>query len=97
MVVTWSKPAWRQFGKALDYIVENGFISYADELEENIISRIETLMDNYAVYPLDKYKKNNDGTYRAFEVDDYRISYRVKGSLIRVVRLRHTSRKPSKY
>jgi plasmid stabilization system protein ParE len=95
--VKWSKPALHQLDKALDFIIENGFISYAAELEESIISRIDNLIDNYTIYPSDKYKKDNDGSYRAFEVDEYRISYRVKKSQIKIIRVRHTSRRPLKY
>ena len=95
--VKWSKPALNQLDKALDFIIENGFISYAAELEESIISRIGNLISNYTIYPTDKYKKDNDGSYRAFEVDEYRISYRVKKSQIKIIRIRHTSRKPLKY
>ena len=97
MVVKWSKPALDQLDKALDFIIGEGFISYADMLEESIISRIENLIDNDNIYPIDKYKKDNDGSYHAFEVEEYRISYRVKNSQVKIIRIRHTSRKPRKY
>ncbi len=97
MEIKWSKPALHQLDKALDFILESGFISYAAELEENIILRVENLIDNYTIYPIDKYKKGNDGTYHAFEIDEYRVSYRVKDSIIKIIRIRHTSRKPQKY
>jgi len=97
VVVKWSRPALNQLDKALDFIIQEGFWSYAIELEESIISRIDNLVDNYTTYPADKYKKDNDGTYRAFEVYEYRVSYRVKKSQIKIIRIRHTSRKPLKY
>jgi len=59
--VKWSKPALIQLDKALDFIIENGFISYAAELEESRISRIDNLIDNHTIYRTDKYKKDNDG------------------------------------
>jgi hypothetical protein len=43
VVVKWSKPALNQLDKALDFIIGEGFISYAAKLEESIISRIENL------------------------------------------------------
>ncbi|WP_394348364.1 type II toxin-antitoxin system RelE/ParE family toxin [Mucilaginibacter corticis] len=58
---------------------------------------VENLIENYNIYPTDKYKKDNDGTYHAFEIDEYRISYRVKNNQIKILRIRHTSRKISKY
>jgi plasmid stabilization system protein ParE len=95
--IRWSKPALEQLDKALDFITENGFASYADELEEKILSRVGNLINNYEKYPADKYKTGNDGTYHAFEVDEYRVSYRVKNSTIKIIRVRHTSRKTIKY
>lgn len=83
MEIKWSKPALEQLDKALDFIAENGFASYAKVLEEKTLSRVENLINNYEIYPSDKYKKDNDGTYHAFEVDEYRVSYRVKNSIIK--------------
>ena len=97
MEVKWSKPALHQLDKALDFIIENGFISYAAELEESIISRIDNLIDNYTIYPSDKYKKDNDGSYRAFEKYHYRITYRASKNVIRILWVRHTSREAKLY
>ena len=97
MEIRWSRPALIQFDKALDFIIGEGYPSYADELEEKILSRVDNLINNYNIYPADKYKKANDGTYHAFEVDEYRISYRVQSKLIKIIRIRHTSRKTRMY
>ena len=97
MEIKWSKPALDQLDKALDFIIEQGYTSYAIELEEKILSRIENLVSNYNIYPTDKYRKDNDGTYHAFETDEYRISYRVQKSTIKIIRIRHTSRKTRMY
>ncbi|MBK8607580.1 MAG: type II toxin-antitoxin system RelE/ParE family toxin [Chitinophagaceae bacterium] len=45
----------------------------------------------------DKFKENNDGSYRAFEKHHYRISYRFDNRVIRILRVRHTSREPILY
>jgi len=95
--IKWSKSARDQLDKALDFILEEGFITYAAKLQKGILLRVENLIDNHDIYPIDKYKKDNDGSYHAFEIDDYRISYRVKNSMIRIIRIRHTSRKIRKY
>ena len=97
MEIKWSKIAVRQLEKALDFIIKEGLAQYAAELQHDILLRIENLTDNYNIYQLDKYKTDNDGTYHAFEVDDYRISYRVINSEIRIIRIRHTSRKTIGY
>lgn len=48
-------------------------------------------------HPLDKFKKDNDGSWRAFEKYSYRLSYRVLDNQIRIVRFRHTSKSPLQY
>jgi plasmid stabilization system protein ParE len=82
---------------AIRFIEENEFYTYALQLENDIFSVIRTLPQNPQKYPLDKYRRKNDGTYRAFEVDQYRVSYRNKDTEIRIVRVRHTSRRMIKY
>ncbi|MBV8389694.1 MAG: type II toxin-antitoxin system RelE/ParE family toxin [Mucilaginibacter sp.] len=97
MVIKWNKTAVQQLLDAIRFIEENEFFSYAEELEKDILSRIRNLSENPTIYPLNKYRRNNDGTYHAFEVDEYRISYRNKPDEIRIIRIRHTSRKVRKY
>lgn len=95
--IKWSKLALDQLTDILDFILESGFDGYSRQLEENILSKTDKLIDNYTLYPTDKYKKDNDGSYHAFEIDDFRISYRVKKSEINIIRIRHTSRRTRKY
>ena len=97
MVIKWNKAAIQQLLSAIRFIEENEFYAYAVELESNILSKIRNLPQNPTIYPLDKYRRNNDGSYRAFEVDHYRISYRNQKDAIRIVRIRHTSRRVRKY
>jgi len=52
---------------------------------------------NPEFYGSDKYKKENDGSYRAFEKHHYRINYRFTDNVIRVLRVRHTGREPKEY
>jgi hypothetical protein len=42
------------------------------------LEKIEALGKNAEMYPPDKYKYDNKGNYRAFELHRYRISYMVK-------------------
>jgi len=97
MVIKWNKAAIQQLVDAILFLEETGFYTYAEEVERDILSRIRNLPENPLVYPLDKYRKNNDGTYRAFEIDLYRISYRNTKNTIRIVRIRHTRRSVRKY
>ena len=97
MTIKWNRVAIKQLVDALEFIEQNDFYSYAIELERNILSRIQSLPKNPVIYPLDKYKRENDGTYHAFEIDNYRVSYRNKKTEIRILRIRHTSRRTQKY
>ncbi len=93
MVVVWSKRAKAELIKAFEYI--------SLESPQNVRKVVETIVDltlalpeNPLKHPLDKYKKNNDGTWRAFEKYRFQVSYRVMEKEIRIVRFRHTSRTP---
>jgi plasmid stabilization system protein ParE len=97
MIIKWNKSAVQQLVDAIEFIEEAGFLSYAEELEKDILSRIKNLPENPTIYPLDKYRRNNDSTYHAFEIDNYRISYRNTFKEIKIVRIRHTSRRTRKY
>ncbi len=55
------------------------------------------MIPNPEIYGPDKYKINNDGSYRAFEIHKYRIVYRVTGKIIWVLRIKHTKTEPLTY
>lgn len=66
-------------------------------VRDTLIDLTIELTGNPEKYPLDKLKKDNDGTWRAFEKHHYRISYRIIKDQIRIVRMRHTSKSPLAY
>ncbi|WP_394803624.1 type II toxin-antitoxin system RelE/ParE family toxin [Niabella hibiscisoli] len=71
--------------------------SAADETQQDIIAAFLTLANYPDKHKVDQYKTQNDGSWRAFEIHHCRISYRVRGNEVRIIRLRHTSRSPLKY
>ena len=91
--VVWRKLALKQLNKAYNYIKKESLQS-AKKVREEIFDKAENLKHNPEIYPLDKYRKNNDGTIRAFEVYSYRIAYQITKSEIRILRVRHTKREP---
>lgn len=96
--VIWSKSSLKQLFKIhADVLKESDSLNIADKLLDDLLTSSEMLEDQPKLYPLDKYRKNNKGNYRAYEVHSYRISYREFKENIRIVRVRHTSRKPLKY
>ena len=93
MVTVWSKRARAELLKAYLYIQLDS-PQNAEMVRDDLIDATISLSENPRKHPTDKFKKDNDGTWRAFEKHHYRISYRIMANEIRVVRLRHTSRSP---
>lgn len=96
MVTVWTPQASAELKKAFEYIKQD---SPANALK--VISVIVDIADKIALhpemFPVDRYKKNNDGSWRAFEKYRYRISYHITQNAIHIVRLRHTSQSPLYY
>jgi plasmid stabilization system protein ParE len=96
VVVVWSHSAKAELKKAFDYIALDS-LQNAQMVRDTLIDETIDLQENPEKYPLDKFKKVNDGTWRAFEKHHYRISYPIFKNHIRIVRLRHTSKSPLTY
>lgn len=96
MVVVWSDSAKAELKKAYEYIALDS-LQNAKMVRDTLIDLTIELPKNPEKYPSDKFKKENDGTWRAFEKYHYRISYRILKDQIRIVRMRHTSKSPLKY
>ena len=94
MKVKWNKLAVKQLMDAIEYLEDNEQFAYAEKVETTILSRIKSLPDKTTIYQPDRLKRNNDGSFYAFEVDSYRISYRNLPTEIHILRIRHTSRRP---
>lgn len=93
MVVIWRKLALKKLHKVYQYIKKESLQS-AKKVRDEIFDTAEKLKHSPEIYPLDKYRKNNDGTMRAFEVYSYRVAYQITKSEIRILRVRHTKREP---
>jgi plasmid stabilization system protein ParE len=96
MVTVWSKRAQAQLRKAYEYILLDS-VQNAEMVRDDIVDLTIDLANNPEKHPLDKFKKDNNGTWRAFEKHHYRVSYRIMPEQIRIVRLRHTSKSPLKF
>ena len=94
MKIKWSKTALNNLMAAIDYLEQKGYYKYAAELENEILKTIQELPRTYLQYENDRFKFNNDSTFKAFIIDKYRVSFRVILSEIHILRVRHTSRKP---
>jgi plasmid stabilization system protein ParE len=96
IIIRWNQNAIRQFEKAIAYI-ENDSVANAEKFKVDMLNKIDGLLTHPERYSPDKYKVNNDGTFRAFELHSYRLSFRHKGKEIRIIRLRHTKMNPVNY
>ena len=93
LVIQWNRRALKQFDNAIAYI-ENDSPVNAEKFKKDILFQIDDLLKYPEKYATDKYKTNNDGSFRAFELHRYRISYRHKNNKIRIIRVRHTKMNP---
>jgi len=96
MVTVWTPQAVAELKSAFEYISQDS-PQNAQKVTTELTALADKLPENPEMFPPDKYKKNNDGSWRAFEKHHYRISYRITKKDIRIVRMRHTSRTPLDY
>jgi len=96
MVVVWSLQARNELKKVFERISLDS-LQNAEKVRDTIIDLTLSLSLHPKKFPLDKYKLNNDGSWRAFEKYNLRVSYRLMTNEVRIVRLRHTKQNPKTY
>jgi len=94
--IRWHNPAKRQYVAAIEYILEDS-VQNAEKVEKRFREKLAQIASLPYVHPPDKYKIDNDGSYRSFTVFRYVVSYRVTKYDIRILRVRHASMKPRSY
>ncbi|UKT64059.1 type II toxin-antitoxin system RelE/ParE family toxin [Pedobacter mucosus] len=94
MKIKWSKLAVKHLLEIIQYLEDNEQFDYAEKIEIQILSKIKALPSKENIFQADRLKINNDGSFQAFEIDNYRISFRTIRSEIRILRIRHTGRRP---
>jgi plasmid stabilization system protein ParE len=94
--IIWRKPTLLYLEKAIDYIRQDS-IKNADIVANAIWAAIDKASRFPEHFPPDKYKLNNTGSFRAFEIYNFRISFYADADIIRIVRIRHTKQKPINY
>jgi plasmid stabilization system protein ParE len=85
-----------QLREAYDFIKADS-PKHAKKVRAKILSTIKELADQPERYSPDKYRLVNDGSYRAFEVYKYRISYHVSPEQITIVQVLHSKMEPRLY
>ena len=96
--IVWTETAQNQLEDIYFYLLD---VSKSDSISEKIVETIylsvSILKSNSEIYQLDEMKVNNNENYRAFEIYNYRISYKVDNDYIYILRIRHTSRNPKQF
>lgn len=88
--------AKKSLREAYQYIRKDS-LQNAEKVKAKILASIRELPKNPERHNPDKYRLKNDGSYRAYEIYKYRITYYVAASEIRVIRIQHTKMNPLKY
>ncbi len=96
LIVIWDKAAKFQLKKAYNKIKEES-LQGAETVKNGILESVGEIPEHPERYPLDKLKKDNPGDYRAFELYNYRIAYKITKNNIQVLRIRHIKREPLSY
>ncbi len=91
--IVWDYEAKLQLKEAYIYIRRDSQKN-AQKVRKDILDIVGALIMHPEKHPLDKFKLNNDGSYRAFEKHHYRVAYRVSHQEIKIISVRHTSMEP---
>jgi|688.fasta_scaffold818122_2 plasmid stabilization system protein ParE len=94
--ILWDDEAKLYFKQAIQYIKQES-PQGAVTVKRAIMDQIDILKNDPEIYELDRFKINNDGSYRAVTVYNYRITYIVTPTQIQILRVRHTSQNPINY
>ena len=94
--ISWDSVALKQFAVAIKYIAKDSFQN-AEKVQLEILKKIGEIPSNPEMFMADKYRVNNNGLYRAFELHHLRITYYIASEKIKILRIRHTSREPKTY
>ena len=94
--IIWSKNAEIQLQKINNYVKEES-LQNAEIVLFTIIKKVNQLHFNPERFSKDKYKLNNDGSFHAFEIYTYRLSFRIVEDKIHILRIRSTHQKPLKF
>lgn len=94
--IVWTKQAKNQLREIYNYISQES-VQNAIKVINDLTQAVENIVKYPEKHKIDQYKKDNDGTYRAFEKHHFRISYRNENQIIRILRVRHTKMNPKKH
>jgi plasmid stabilization system protein ParE len=92
----WNTDALASFKEALTYIKSES-PQGAEIVKLTVLNSLQLIKANPKVFPKDQLKDYNDGSYRAYSIYSYRITYKINETQIQILRFRHSSREPFDY
>lgn len=93
--IVWTETAQNQLEDIYFYLLEiTKSNSIPEKVVETIYNSVSILKTNSEIYEWDEMKQPNSIDYRAYEIYNYRISYKITNDFIYILRIRHTSRNP---
>lgn len=96
-VLVWDKIALDHLKEIYDSLKTGDNLNFANKIKNTVLKTAKELLDNPYIYEQDRYKFDNDGSFRAFVKFKYRVAYKITETQIRIIRVRHTSREPIEY
>lgn len=94
--IKWNSTALYSFIDILDFIKEKSPVN-AKRVKTRINNIIKSIPSNPEMFREDELKENNDGTYRVFNKDSIRVSYKIEANTIFIVKVIHTSKETRLY
>lgn len=94
--VVWDKEASDSLKKAYQWIKKDS-VQNAEKIKNYFLIATMKLCDGPEIHPPDKYRKDGNVRFRAFEKYSYRVSYFISDDTIRVLRFRHVKQNPLEY
>ena len=96
--IIWTHYADAQLSEAfLNLLEESESLETTVRVIDEIYRSTEILTTNPEIYELDELRKNNDGSFRAYEKHTYRVSYQITENKIYIIQVRFARKKPVKY
>ena len=74
--IVWDKEAKAQLKKAYNRILKESYQG-AETVKNGILDSVDKIPEQPYRYPADRFKTDNPGNYRAFELYSYRVAYKI--------------------
>jgi plasmid stabilization system protein ParE len=96
MTIVWDALAKESFKSQIRHIAKDS-IQNAEHVKNDILTVIDGIPQNPEKFPIDKFKLDNDGSFRAFEKHSLRVAYLILRDQVRILRVKHVKQEPRSY